>query len=434
MPPTARARHHRLELHILQNVAPSCLNRDDTQSPKDAHFGGVRRARVSSQAWKHAMRELFAAELLQPEELAARTKHLVHATAELVTAPPGVDRDRVKAAVARALGGARLKADPEQALRTEYLLFLPKRTIGKLAALVTEHLDALLPPETEGTKPEAEPGPEGDSEPKRPANKAAGKVARRAEKAANKAAVPSELQGAIDAILADNAGTPEVALFGAMQADAAPRNVKGAAYTAHIISTHAAEFEIDYYTAGDDLAPADATGAAHVATSGFTSACFYRCLFVDLDQLRHNLGGDAEARAQAKRTIGAFVRAAVLAMPSGKQHSMAAQNPPSFVLADVRSGAPRQLSNAFVKPVTPERTENGDLLAKSILRLGREVADLDRIYGVEDRRMLDYFLVDPEATIGPAFAGILPGAIRRESLDAFVARAAEACFPGEAAS
>ena len=48
-----------IELHIIQNFAPSNLNRSDTGSPKDCEFGGVRRARVSSQCFKRAMRDLF---------------------------------------------------------------------------------------------------------------------------------------------------------------------------------------------------------------------------------------------------------------------------------------------------------------------------------------------------------------------------------------
>ena len=46
-----------LELHILQSVPVACLNRDDFNSPKTAIFGGVQRARVSSQAWKSPIRE-----------------------------------------------------------------------------------------------------------------------------------------------------------------------------------------------------------------------------------------------------------------------------------------------------------------------------------------------------------------------------------------
>ena len=45
-----------LELHILQNFAPSNLNRDDTGAPKDCEFGGHRRARISSQCLKRAIR------------------------------------------------------------------------------------------------------------------------------------------------------------------------------------------------------------------------------------------------------------------------------------------------------------------------------------------------------------------------------------------
>ena len=49
-----------LDIHILQTVPPSNINRDDTGSPKTAQYGGVRRARVSSQAWKKAIREYFS--------------------------------------------------------------------------------------------------------------------------------------------------------------------------------------------------------------------------------------------------------------------------------------------------------------------------------------------------------------------------------------
>lgn len=41
-----------LDIHVIQTVPPSNINRDDTGSPKTAQYGGVRRARVSSQAWK----------------------------------------------------------------------------------------------------------------------------------------------------------------------------------------------------------------------------------------------------------------------------------------------------------------------------------------------------------------------------------------------
>ena len=77
----------RLELHILQNFAPSNLNRDDTGSPKDCEFGGYRRARVSSQCQKRAIREYFKDnKLLSKDRIAFRTKRLAEAVATRLTA------------------------------------------------------------------------------------------------------------------------------------------------------------------------------------------------------------------------------------------------------------------------------------------------------------------------------------------------------------
>lgn len=39
-----------VDFHVLQTVPPSCVNRDDTGSPKTAVYGGAVRTRVSSQA------------------------------------------------------------------------------------------------------------------------------------------------------------------------------------------------------------------------------------------------------------------------------------------------------------------------------------------------------------------------------------------------
>ena len=39
-----------LDVHAIQILPPSNINRDDTGSPKTALYGGARRARVSSQS------------------------------------------------------------------------------------------------------------------------------------------------------------------------------------------------------------------------------------------------------------------------------------------------------------------------------------------------------------------------------------------------
>ena len=74
-----------IDIHILQTVPPSNINRDDTGSPKTAYFGGVKRSRVSSQAWKKATRDSFS-DLLDEFGLGWRTKRAASLIAEAVTA------------------------------------------------------------------------------------------------------------------------------------------------------------------------------------------------------------------------------------------------------------------------------------------------------------------------------------------------------------
>ena len=66
-----------LDIHILQTVPPSCVNRDDTGTPKTAVYGGTTRARVSSQAWQRAVRALSREGLLRSEQIGSRTKKIV---------------------------------------------------------------------------------------------------------------------------------------------------------------------------------------------------------------------------------------------------------------------------------------------------------------------------------------------------------------------
>jgi len=75
-----------IEIHALQNFAPSNLNRDDTGAPKDAFFGGTRRARVSSQCLKRSIRQHFSGlveqKILVSDDVAVRTKRVWNAITE----------------------------------------------------------------------------------------------------------------------------------------------------------------------------------------------------------------------------------------------------------------------------------------------------------------------------------------------------------------
>jgi CRISPR system Cascade subunit CasC len=66
-------------------------------------------------------------------------------------------------------------------------------------------------------------------------------------------------------------------------------------------------------------------------------------------------------------------------MPTGKQNSMAAHNPPSLVMAVWSKGQPINVANAFVKPVRP--TSDSDLIAASVEALDRYWGSYLGMYG-----------------------------------------------------
>ena len=111
-----------------------------------------------------------------------------------------------------------------------------------------------------------------------------------------------------------------------------------------------------------------------MGTINFNSACYYRYSNIDIGQLKKNLGGDEKL---AQKTVEAFLRASVNAIPSGKQTSFAAQNPPDFVFAVVRENGDWSLANAFAKPIK----DGGDLTADSVKALTGYWGKLSKAYG-----------------------------------------------------
>ena len=325
-----------IEIHGLQNYAPSNLNRDDTGAPKDAFFGGTRRGRISSQCLKRAVRQHFASlveqGVLASEDLAARTKRVLDAlTKSLIEngRPEAESSEKVRLALAA------IELPVKEDGKSEYLLFLGQREIQEVARIINEGWDSITAPETP----------------------AEGKKAGKAKKDAAKQADP-ELKKALDKVF--NGGKAiDVALFGRMLADMPEKNQNAACQVAHALSTHAVEREFDFYTAVDDLKPEDTAGADMMGTVEFNSACFYRYAVVDWTKLLENLQGDAELAAKGLR---AFIEGFVVAEPTGKQNTFAAHNPPEFVAVSVRHNtAPRNLANAFETAV---RIKKGESLTK----------------------------------------------------------------------
>ena len=344
-----------LELHLIQNFAPSNLNRDDTGSPKDAYFGGSRRARVSSQSFKRAMRMDFKErQLISRDEIGERTKRAHEAIRDLLTAAGKEAKEADRAAfnavdaIVKTAVTKNKKGDEEK--KSSYLVFLGRDELQKMADIILQNWEAFA-------KQMQEQDAEADKKKPKPVE-------------LDKALAKS-LEGALNGKRA-----VDIALFGRMLADLPEHNTDAAAQVAHALGTHAMkQREFDFYTAVDDLKPTDNAGADMLGTVAFGSATFYRYLCIDLAKLRENLDDDD----LMLRGLKALLYASVFAAPTGKQNTFAAHNLPSLISSVVRENAsPRNLANAFEVPV---KASDSGYVAGSLQKLNAEWEKQERIFG-----------------------------------------------------
>lgn len=361
-----------LEVHVLQHFVPSLLNRDDTGSPKEALFGGYRRARVSSQSWKRAIRE-YVKENVAGIATGLRTKRLAgELSAQLLSR--GCGESESLAVASAALGGLGLLVEPREdtdkpdeppEYLTQYLAFIGRDEIERLAAAIHDHWAEWADVAAEVARKDEEARQRDPNKPIRGENR----------KAMYRALAPKARVTEIERCLEEGQAV-DIALFGRMLADLPKHNVDGAVQVSHAISTNAVTREFDYYTAVDDIRPEDTLGADMIGTVEFNSACYYRYALVDLDRLMQNLHEDRTLTIQAAE---AFLRAFVYAIPKAKQHSFGAQNLPRFVAFVLgRDAAPRNLAGAFENPV---RAAEDSLSVRSLYALDREWGRLQAVYG-----------------------------------------------------
>ena len=331
-----------IELHLIQNFAPANLNRDDTGNPKDCEFGGHRRARISSQSLKRAIRsEPVFAKTTQAKN-GERSKRMTEPIAEkLVDAGKSAeDAKLVATAAVAAYYSKKENMDDKKQDRTQFLLYFSQTEIDALVKTILDNWEEAL------------------------------------AAAQNKKSV-ANLVAQLVKETKERTSAPDIALFGRMLADKTELNIDAACQVSHAISTHRISMEMDYYTAMDerpDPEGEEGAGAGMVGFTNFNSACFYRYARLDWQQLVDNLGGDVDL---ARRTVEGFLRAALDAIPTGKQNSFAAQNPTNLALAIVREdGKSWNLANAFEEPVRARG--NTGLIRPSIEALDSYWGDLSR--------------------------------------------------------
>ena len=299
-----------LDIHAIQILPPSNVNRDDTGSPKTARFGGVTRARVSSQAWKKAMRDYFR-EFGDSFQVGVRTvKVRDYVVRKMLEKDASLTEETAQKNAEEVLKAAGLKLKD-----------------GKLSALFflgEQQADALAEAAIAGEKDKAK----------------------------------------LSAVLKEN---PEIdiALFGRMLADDPTKNEDASSQVAHAISTHAVQTEYDYFTASDDLASEDNAGAAMIETNEFNSSTLYRYANVAVHEFLRQMKNDKELAAKALRL---YIEAFAKSMPTGKSNSYANQTFPQALLITIRDDRPISFVGAYENPV---KTKNG-YTEESVRRLFAE--------------------------------------------------------------
>lgn len=318
-----------VELHIIQSVPVACLNRDDLNSPKTAVFGGVQRARVSSQSWKRAIREL--AKEMAPANFRGERTRLMYAPLLDAMRTAGISESDA-APGAKAIVDALVKIDEKSTdkVKSTTLYFMSPLELKELVAAYAATRDI---------------------------------------KKTLKAIDAKSLKDAAD-----------ISLFGRMVANDHSLTVEGASMFSHALSTHKVDNEIDFFAAVDDLQPKEDSGAGMTGTLEFNSATYYRFAALNLDMLADEEHLGALSIDERKSVVRTFLEATIRAVPSARKNTMNGNTLPACVLGVVREkGHPIQLVNAFEKPVWSQQ----GYLEASIRQLKNEYASQKEIWGTE---------------------------------------------------
>jgi CRISPR system Cascade subunit CasC len=346
-----------LEIHILQSFPPANLNRDENGMPKSTVFGGRPRARISSQCQKRVAREFYHKfSDLDRSLFAKRSKDwaskiseqlenqgIIKAQADLAAAcavSVFTEKKDAKGKVKKKDEKKKADENEEKSEKSDTSLFLGNNEVQSILNFLIKNWQQV----------------ESDISSKEPT-------------------LSKNLVEGIKATVEANAKPGDVALFGRMMANLPSGKVDAAVQVAHAVGVNALEQEFDFFTAVDELAKPDATGADHLGEMGFNSSSYYRFAILDTQQLIHNLGDGQGAKVVAE----AFVEAFIKSVPTGHQHQCAHHTVPSMAMIVVRNGQPISLVDAFEKPVRP--SYDSSLIETAIEQLDAHWQYMTEMYG-----------------------------------------------------
>ncbi|SEM66773.1 CRISPR system Cascade subunit CasC [Syntrophus gentianae] len=351
-----------INFHILISHSPSCLNRDDMNMQKSAIFGGKRRVRISSQSLKRTMRtsEYYKLKL---GDSSIRSHHLDLLKEEFLK-DNDIKGEFNDAIVQEALERfVKTQTTTEENSNDEVDDDSESKPDKKLAVapwirdefkvicrIVKEVRDADL---TEEEEKKANNDYEKQKKPKKGEKK---QLQYFCEQIISKK-IEAKMKESSAALLAAIGSAKDVALAGRMATSGLMTTIEGALAVAHVITTHAVDTDIDWFTAVDDL---QKLGSGHLDTQEFSSGVFYRYASLNLRQLQVNLGLIPDimapetdgSRKEALEVASHVLHMLTTEVPSAKQQSFAAHNLADLAMVSF-SDIPVSLANAFEEPVKP---------------------------------------------------------------------------------
>ncbi|KMV19599.1 hypothetical protein ACT17_05990 [Mycolicibacterium conceptionense] len=330
-----------INLHAIQAVPASLLNRDDTNSAKTITFGGVARTRVSSQSFKRAIRNLMREEAVAGGAFSFRSNRWPARIVDVLVSDHDLAFERAQALTASAFASAGFELNEDKGI-TKVSIFARENLAEQVAAAIAAHEDEFV----EKTVAKA-------------AKKPARGKARTAEETPSdepeeelKLIAPEAVVKAFHTALSVDDAV-DLAAFGRMLAtkEKLDLRVDGAVAVDHAMSVEAAAVVDDFYTAVDDLSVGEEAASNNLGVVDLTAPVFYRTLAIDVDQLRSNLASAADPDALTATAIRSIIGAFVRAVPSAKKNSTNVGTLPSLIVGTV--GTKRLTAhNAFTVPIT----------------------------------------------------------------------------------
>ncbi|GAC1340104.1 MAG: type I-E CRISPR-associated protein Cas7/Cse4/CasC [Isosphaeraceae bacterium] len=352
-----------VHIHALKIYPYGNPNRDDAGMPKTLVYGDSLRGRVSSQSFKHAIKQQYQEKRPESEIKCARTRHLGRKVVEKIMENPTgntvegkpMTEETAWNAWRKAMELAKIKINSKDDKQTEVGYYVSYSAIDEIAEIVSRNADILVKIKKKATDADGKKIPHG-----------------------------AEIQKAIRRAIASVEKSTEISAFGRMMAISdVDGQVESALQVPAMITIGGASVDDDFFTAIDDInRDDDKTGAAITGVLPNISGTFYGNVVLELATLQKNL---ERSEVETMSVVRDLVESITDAFPSAKGKTCDANVPVTIYLASVSSkGMPTSLAGAFQSPVrtTHERSE----AEEGAKRMLQEIAGIEKFQPVAERR------------------------------------------------